>query len=154
MNGGRGPSIGAAGSDISCLIYRASTLGIAAFTNTVITYTNEAGDAGGFWNGGAPTRLTIPSDGLYIICGGVAFTPGAGGAYHQLWFSIDGAASYAGDDAKRGDSDPVNCRVNATYMGVFTAGQYVESVVYCGSASTLEVPELMSTWVAAWRIKG
>jgi len=61
------------------LITRTTTQSINDSTETAITFTAETFDVGGYWDAGAPTRLTIPTTGYYIFGGQVSWATNTSG---------------------------------------------------------------------------
>jgi hypothetical protein len=125
----------------SCRVYRSTTQSTASGSLTTMSYSTERWDNGGFWVIGAPTRLTIPVTGEYLVGGNIEFTGQLGGVRYGDWYAngttIIGEHAYSGGAVHPSIAYSVVLGGCTTWR--FTAGDYVEQRVYQNSGSSIDI---------------
>ena len=108
---------------------------ITTATFTALSWGTEDYDtnATGFWTGGAPTRLTIPAAGHYIIHGHVEFAFHATGERMITTYVNGSIVSTVSRDA--GSASYTGLEI--TYINTFAANDYIEHFVYQSSGGNL-----------------
>lgn len=105
---------------------------------SILSFSGTDGDTGSMWSSGAPTRLTIPATGWYMLTASVGNSV-LSGFYSQLYLRKNGATLLAD---LGGNSGGGGVRWTVTTLAYLTASDYVEAVVgtaasYTSTANTM-----------------
>lgn len=142
-----------AASATSVRLRNSTTQNITSASFTAISFNTEDWDDAAYHSGSAPTRITFPSDGKYMLVGQIGFSANATGR-RILDVRIGGSSIIA-----RAEVDPNSANQTfVTVTGIFNAvaGNYAELVAYQNSGSTLTTVATASysPQFAAYKIGG
>lgn len=118
-------------------VYKSTDTALAADTVVYLSFDNEVRDDANFWDGGSPTRFTVPAGyaGWYMISGVVNIAASSSvPEYRQVLLRLDGATFIGIQNIYRGTIAAANGI--ASTLQYLTAGQYVELGVQCHTAGT------------------
>lgn len=107
----------------------------------------------GAWAAGNPTRLTVPSNGVYQIAAQITWGAANGGTQRRAMLMMDGNVPIA---AQVGP-DSYSCQ-NISYTGYFVGGDYIEAWVLQDSGAAMNVlaaafgTTAPPTWVSMTRL--
>jgi hypothetical protein len=106
-------------------VYRSIAHILATNTNYDIVWDTAAveGHSHDWWNITNPTRLVAPYDGYYIVHAGIVFPVGTAG-YRMFKILVNGTVVSQASQVFTGNTVPD--QMQGSYIGPFTAGQYVE----------------------------
>lgn len=127
----------------SCRVYRDSIQIIPDSTPTAVMFNVERFDVDGMHTAlTAPlsTRITIPTDGIWLVGGGGLFDP-AGAYQNAFYIRLNGTTDIA---LQAGTANPRNGEVSISTLYRFTAGDYVQLMAYQlsgGDADLMYLPE-------------
>ncbi len=111
-------------------IRRATNQTIADATTTAISFSHVRYDTNSLADiSGNPTRLTVATDGLYLMTACVEWTGYVAGANLTLSLKRDGLQFIVSDLRHTDAADPGAATQNVSTVYQFTAGQYVEVYV-------------------------
>lgn len=127
-------------------IGRATSQSIPNNTPTILSFSTEFFDSDSMWDIGAPTRFTIPYTGIYIM--NVSFKWAQTTANRESGFILNGATELDLKSAQ--NSNVVAHPLNHTYMWYFTAGDYVEVIVFQNSGAPLNIVADATNPISAW----
>ena len=119
----------------STYVRRTTDQSVPNATFTAISWNTEDNDTLGAWAAGSPTRITIPSNGLYLMMCNVKFNGGSGGE-RQLRFYLN-STKYISTQVIPIAGNPQGL-VIAT-LRRFTAADYVEAMVYTSSGAGVTI---------------
>jgi len=123
---------------INAKVTRAANQSIPASTQTLLTWDTVTQDSGPFWAAGAPTRLTVPTAGMYFFGVSADFNTGATAGRLLLELLVNGAGSGSRSELIRYASD-FACG-NVTCAMRLNAADYVTANVYSTYAITSDSP--------------
>lgn len=134
-----------AGSGVtpSARVRRATPQEIPNATSTALSFSNERWDDGGFWIIGAPTRLTAPKTGLYLITASVLWEPSLVGV-REMRIRLNGATPLV----KVVDDIPALLDTEQQFISTvykLAAGDYVEIMVFQNSLVASDVNVLANS---------
>jgi hypothetical protein len=140
-----------------CRVYNIEKQILDSATFTAVRFDVEDYDRGGFWRGFTTrTRLTVPTTGIYLVCGTVSFTNNATGQ-RVLQLRLNGSGSGITGVAAQVSN------LSGTYLAVptlvtvlsLTAGDYIELFAYqdSGSQLTLQAESGPQYWSNSFMIK-
>jgi hypothetical protein len=132
-------AIGGSSTPVGARVYRNAVQAIPNNANTAISLTTERYDDGNLWVIGSPTRLTAPSDGIYIVTAALAFDANATGV-RTAWIRLNGATLLGGQRVAAFASFEAVLTVATIWE--FTAGDYVELVAFQNSGGNLNAVSL------------
>jgi len=110
-----------------CELTASSDLALAALTATAIPFDTQTLDVGGFYDGGDPTRATVPVDGLYLMVCNVKFSSGTGGNRRDIGFQLNGG-DYMGYQRFNAIGSTADYQTISA-VKFLTAGDYIELIV-------------------------
>lgn len=125
-------------------VTKLATQSMTASTDTAWIFTAEQRDDGGFFDIGAPTRLTIPVTGWYLA-GGIAEGPAASGFYKDF-VRVDGTGTDGIANAGEGQPATTRAGINCNAAHHFTLTQYFE-LMFGNSAGVARTPQNAYAWV-------
>lgn len=123
-------------------VYRNSNLSLTNNTETVVTWSAAADDNDVMWAGGAPTRLTCKTAGLFLGTSGVWFAANATGQrYGYLRKNGSGGVGNAGiKSAIRGaNAAAASTTLELPFFVQLAVNDYIELIVYQDSGGALNV---------------
>lgn len=117
---------------------------------TIVTWSSASRDTDSYWSGGSPTRLTIPSTGMYRIEAQVNLSS-------AIWWiatiRLNGTDHIAGQMRNSTGSGGASCG-RVSIEDSFTAGDYVElNVGVDGSGHKVLYDTTWRTWMTITRVK-
>ena len=116
---------------------RNSTQSINSATITAVSFSGVAWDTDTMWAAGSPTRLTINTAGYYLVSGHVTWFQDPTG---ERRVSIRyGGSTYICHQAAMAITTGGPHRMSTTTAYLFTAGTYIELMVYQDSGAPLVV---------------
>jgi len=115
---------------------RTTNQSIADNSADAIIFDSVTFDTSSFWAGGAPTRLTIPATGVYVINFDAAFANNGTG-YRALRIRVDGATTIA--ELHLQPNGTLNDHLNVSAIYKFTAAQYLEFICIQTSGGPLNM---------------
>jgi hypothetical protein len=120
-------------------ITRSTHQSIVTATTTVITFDTVTEDVGGFWAAGQPTRLTIPTSGVYVVTTHITFDQHATG-FRYVAFRLNGGSATVGHQKTQAHAVDGLGYPNLSTGTVrrFTAGDYLEIEVFQNSGGNLD----------------
>jgi len=122
---------------IGARVYRTTNQSIPHNTNTALQFDAETYDTANFHdNVTNNTRLTIPYAGKYSISASIDFVQNTTGTRH-VFFLINGTTFIAGNTGPATTLPNTTVALEAKYS--FSAGDYVECLVYQNSGGALNV---------------
>lgn len=124
---------GGGGISAYAVVTRATNQTIADATVTAVSFSTEDVDVGGFWTAGAPTRMTIPSTGVYTITASVGWGSGTAVEEQSVYLRLNGSTLLAGNGGPGFDFDTPEA---VTVTLPLTAADYVEVTVIHNSTGT------------------
>lgn len=115
------------GLAIACRVRRNANQAAATGAWTALSWDVEEDDDGGFYAGGAPTRLTIPATGWYALYGWLAWANSGAGAGRYASWHLNGNAYVKAAADLIADRDTVGEQYeNLFFIAPFTANDYLE----------------------------
>lgn len=118
-------------------VYRSTLQTITNNTFTPLSFDTEVFDSSGYFDGGAPTRLTVLSSGVHRIIGDAQWVASASGAARIISLRKNGNSYFAYCVLPPHATCPVAGVVAAEEN--LSAGEYVELVVHQDSGGDLAV---------------
>lgn len=103
--------------------------------HTAIIFDTEQYDYGGFWNVANPTRLTLPTSGVYTFFGGASYYPRAAGR-RMTQIMMNGAVVLASQHLSPVSNDVVRHNLSVTYKA--SVGDFFELDVWQTSGAPLD----------------
>jgi len=77
-------------------VNRSGTQSVGLNTNVPISFTAQEWDNNNFWDLSTnPTRLTVRSAGLYLVCGQIGYTDASASGIRYIFFRKNGTTEYA-----------------------------------------------------------
>lgn len=123
-------------------VYHNADQAIATGTITALAFNTERFDTDTYHDTATNnSRLTIPSDGYYLIIGNIDWAANAAG-YRNAFIRLDGATVIAADQHEEADSASVSIRQSVQTIYSFTATQYVEFCVQQNTGGNLNIRAL------------
>lgn len=129
-------------SGSGAFVTRAATQSMATGT-TAFQFTAEVIDNNSFWDAGSNTRITIPSDGWYLIGGYCHITLST--QFYGSHLRLNGSTQEAGSD--NGQNSSTQSRLLTTMALYFTATDYIEFMLENPSIARAVGP--INMWVLA-----
>lgn len=124
------PGVGAAAVK-ACRVTRNADMSISS-GGTAVAWDNEVRDDGGFWDGGAPTRLTVPDDAWYSIHA-TGNNASSSADFVSGLLRVDGSTII--DRGREYETtNSVSWSVKCSAIIYLTAGQYVEFLLDVGAS--------------------
>lgn len=123
------PGAGAAASAIGASVYRSGNLLLADGVPVALTFDAEHYDDGALWDAAAPTRLTIPENGTYLILGTYTMAPAFGTGHAQAYLVVNGATEIARNSSAASNTAALSGVGQVACLRKLTAADYVEMYV-------------------------
>ncbi len=120
-------------ADVSVRLTKSGTQAVSSGVTATVTWDVEDYDTASMYDGGNPSRITIPVTGKYLVIAGVAFGTNAVTA---LSIRVDGTTEIARQ--AQGNSNLTE-GVNISTISYFTAGQYVEARFTANANNNIQV---------------
>ena len=124
-------------------------------TEKVLTFTAERYDTDGMWTPAAPSRITFNTRGLYAVTAQMIYSPNTAGD-RIVSVRLNGTTwiVYETQRARTGAAGPHILECSTQYL--FSAGDYVEMMVFQDSGATLTAtafqqtaPEMMAAYLGS-----
>lgn len=113
-------------SGSGCQVHLTANEGVANTGTTAIPWDAEDRDDGGYWDAGAPTRLTVASNGWYLICVNFIWNSVSGDHWAGVEFRKNGATTYVGHIVI--DGSGVDYDFGASILLQLSATDYIEAL--------------------------
>jgi len=140
---------GAAGAFSGARVSGGTPTSVPDDTATAVVFDTEAYDTDGYWDAGAPTRITIADEGTYHIGAQVEVDALDDFSLLRFWFRLNGTTTIATHSQKNtaAGSEPVSAVTLSTDYE-FAAADYVQVFVYHENtgATTIEASN-SSIWI-------
>lgn len=123
---------------IGARIYKSTDQSISNNTTTAITFDTERWDTDSFHEGVTnPTRLTIPYTGYYVFGAGLEWATAATASRREIFIRMNGTTRLVDDEVGVAVGNTANPRMNCASYYSFTAGDYIEMMVFQNSGGAL-----------------
>jgi hypothetical protein len=124
-------------------VYASGTQSLTTATYTALTFDSERFDNASIHSTVTnPTRLTIPTTGVYLVSANVGIAAGAG-SVREVWFRVGGSTYISGDVRANQSGKSMQFAVSTIWQ--FTAAQYVEVVAMQESGGSLPTVQSASS---------
>lgn len=131
---------------LGCRVIRTTPQTIPNAAFTAIAFDTEINDMGGCWSGAYPTRLIIPSAGVYRAGASVLFAPSTAARRHLLFIWLtSGTNTYQLARSDSHTSFNAYTGVNVSVCFYANAGDYIEVIAYQDSGADLNTVAASST---------
>lgn len=128
--------MGRAARGIGALVYRSTTQSIATATDVRISFNTEVFDTGSFWLIGSPTRLTVPTDGTYLVLGQATFVANTTGIrLVSIWLN----GSRVSRSSQEGGGTSIRKSLFTSKILQLSASDYLELNVHQTSGGNLNI---------------
>lgn len=121
------------------IVRRAAAQAISSATDTAVSWDTEDRDDAAFYNGGSPTRLTVPYTGWYTISASTRWSTSAAGDTRFLWFRKNGSFYPAAPAGAGGTTIEGDASLNATLVTHLTATDYIEIYIWQATGGPLNL---------------
>lgn len=108
-------------------IVNSANQSIANLTTTVITFNTVNEDTSGFYSGGSPNRLTVPTGfaGLYVVYGAIRWAANATGVRVAI-ITANGTTDLINQGYQTPNSATIACNTSVCRVYRFADGDYIE----------------------------
>lgn len=117
-------------------VIRSTDQAIPDATDTAVIFDTEVYDFGGLWAGGAPTRLTMPTAGIYHVGAMVAFDQPVDPIQFEMIIRLNATDDVAFQIMYFSATDNPRNGISTDFL--FAAADYIELIVFQSNVGNLD----------------